>query len=251
MTKIKVSAVMYYNTLPLVYGLKNSDILSLTDLSLDIPATCAHKLLAGTVDVGMVPIAIIPQLMESHIFSKFCIGASSKVRTVVLLSQVPLNKIKKIYLDSHSRTSVALLKILAKEYWKQDFQYLEGCNGFENTEIQSDTAALVIGDKVFNVENKYPYIYDLAQEWINFTGLPFVFAAWVANTKLPSAYIYLFEKAMRYGIENVDKAVDQVSAHCPIGQHGLIDYLQNNIDYELDEMKMKGMDLFLSKLQRY
>ncbi|NQX96939.1 MAG: hypothetical protein HRT73_03545 [Flavobacteriales bacterium] len=97
--KIKVSAVSYLNTLPFIYGINNSEVMEGIDLSLDIPSDCAKKLLSGEVDLGLVPIAILPQLKEYHIISDYCIGAEGKVDSVALYSDVPLNEIEYIYLD--------------------------------------------------------------------------------------------------------------------------------------------------------
>src|SRR5437867_12268285 len=87
---IKVSCVSYLNSQPFIYGLKNNSIINEIDLSLDVPSVCAEKLRSGSVDIGLVPVAVIPQLKESHIISDYCIGADGKVETVLLLSDVPL-----------------------------------------------------------------------------------------------------------------------------------------------------------------
>ena len=105
------------NTFPFIYGLNNSDIINQLDLQLDIPADCAQKLLENKVDIGLVPVAIIPQLNEHYIISDYCIGAKGKVNTVLLLSDVPLNEIEEIQLDYQSKTSVNLVQVLSKEFW--------------------------------------------------------------------------------------------------------------------------------------
>ena len=106
---IKVSCVSYLNSQPFIYGLKNNSIINEIELSLDVPSVCAEKILSGKADIGLIPVAVIPQLKESHIISDYCIGADGKVETVLLLSDVPLEKIKSILLDYQSRTSVLLL----------------------------------------------------------------------------------------------------------------------------------------------
>jgi chorismate dehydratase len=94
---IKISCVRYLNSQPFVYGLKNNSIINDIELSLDTPSDCAEKLLNGTVDIGLIPVAVIPALKESHIISDYCIGADGKVETVLLLSDVPLNEIKNVF----------------------------------------------------------------------------------------------------------------------------------------------------------
>jgi len=124
---IKVSCVRYLNSQPFIYGLKNNPVINEIDLSLDIPSVCAEKLLNGNVDIGLVPIAVIPELKESHIISDYCIGADGKVETVLLLSDVPLEKIETVLLDYQSRTSVLLVKMLAGKFWKISPQPSASC----------------------------------------------------------------------------------------------------------------------------
>src|SRR6185436_13549106 len=143
---IKISCVRYLNSQPFVYGLKNNSIINDIELSLDTPSDCAEKLLNGTVDIGLIPVAVIPALKESHIISDYCIGADGKVETVLLLSDVPLNEIKNVLLDYQSRTSVLLVRILADKFWKISPQWIDGENDFEKR-ISGTTAGLVIGDR--------------------------------------------------------------------------------------------------------
>ena len=103
MEKIKVSAVSYLNTLPFLNGINNSKVVDLMNLSLDIPSDCAMKLLNEEVDLGLVPIAILPQLKDYHIVSDYCIGAEGDVDSVALFSDVPLNEIENVYLDYQSK----------------------------------------------------------------------------------------------------------------------------------------------------
>lgn len=247
MQKIKVSPVSYLNTLPMVFGLKNSSVIEMTELSVDTPAECAKKLISGQVDIGLVPVAVIPEIKNARVISKFCIGANGPVRSVVLASQVELAKITDIVLDPNSRTSVKLIRVMAKEFWKKDFKYIEGKQGFELVDIKDNTAGVVIGDKVFTIEKKYKYIYDLAEVWKSFTGLPFVFAAWVASKPLTEEYTNLFNKALSYGINHIDKAVDDYEGKVKIDKSDLKHYLQHNIDYNLDDDKNKAINLFLEK----
>ncbi len=116
--KIRVGAVSYLNTKPLVYGFENGGMKNEVDLVFDYPANIARMLLNDEVDVGLVPVAIIPLLKEHYIISDFCIGASHPVASVCLFSDVPLQEIKEVLVDYQSRTSAALLKILLKEHWK-------------------------------------------------------------------------------------------------------------------------------------
>lgn len=247
MNKIKVSAVSYLNTVPFVYGLKNSGILDKTELSLDIPSICAEKLISGKVDIGLIPVAAIPKLSYSKIISNYCIGAVGRVKSVILASNVPLEKIETIYLDYQSRTSVNLVKVLAKHYWKKEVKWKNTGPGFETTVIEGNSAAVIIGDRTFAAVKQYIYIYDLAEEWYNFTNKPFVFAAWVANKDIPAKLENEFNKALRYGIEHIEEAAKEHRLKIEKCIN-LVDYLKNDISYPLDNDKKEGMTTFLELL---
>src|SRR5260370_33421252 len=145
---IKISCVSFLNSQPFIYGLKNNSVINDIELSLDVPSACADKLKNGTVDIGLVPVVLIPELKESHIISDYCIGADGKVESVLFLSEVPLEKIKSVLLDYQSRTSVMLAKILANKFWNIFPEWVDGLNDFEKN-IKEETAGLVIGDRTF------------------------------------------------------------------------------------------------------
>jgi chorismate dehydratase len=241
--KIKISVVSYLNSKPFLYGIEHSDILKEIDLQLDIPSVCAQKLMDGKVDIGLIPVAVIPQLKESYIISDYCIGAIGKVSSVMLYSQVPLASIKRILLDYQSRTSVTLVRVLAKEFWNISPEWIPASTDFENS-IQDDTAAVIIGDRTFGLENKYAYVYDLSQEWEKFTGLPFVFACWVANKKLPETFINDFNKVLKYGIDHRSQLIEELRATAAYNTD-IEKYLTRSISYEYDNPKKRALALFL------
>ena len=124
MEKIRISAVKYANTYPFIYGITESGFDKKVMLEMDYPAQCAEKLISGKVDIGLIPIAVLPQIKEYHIITDYCLGAYGKVRTVLLLSNCPFTEIKTINLDYRSRSSVNLAKILAKNFWKKEFKWV-------------------------------------------------------------------------------------------------------------------------------
>ena len=243
---IKISAVSYLNTLPFIYGLKQSKLIDTIDLQLDYPAVCADKLINDEVDLALVPVVVIPILKDVHLISDYCIGADGAVDTVCLYSNVPIIEIETIALDYQSRTSVELLKILLREYWKIAPKLVKTEIGFEDN-IKGNNAALVIGDRAFNLNKKHPYIYDLSAIWKEMTGLPFVFAAWVGNKNLPKDFIIDFNKALEKGLSNIDEALKQEGSNYSYCKSPK-DYLNNKISYNLDAEKLKGMELFLKKI---
>jgi chorismate dehydratase len=243
--RYSVSIVSYTNTLPLRFGINKSKVLDEMDLQLDIPAVCAQKLIDNKVDIGLIPVAVIPQLKEYYIISKYCIGSNDKVDTVKLYSHVPLEEISTIYLDYQSKTSVMLAKVLCNHYWKIQPTFLNAQAGFENT-IKRKDAAVVIGDRCFAMNGTFPYEYDLAFEWKKYTKLPFVFAAWVSNKKIDEDFISKLENAMQYGIEHIKDSINEGNI---MDKVMIATYLTQRINYDLDEGKKQSMRLFLDLIK--
>jgi chorismate dehydratase len=218
--------------------------MEMIDLSSDYPSKIAQQLIDGEVDVALVPVAIIPKMKEYHIITDYCIGAEGAVASVCLFSEVPLNEIKRIYLDYQSRASVALLKVLVKEYWKLDVTFIE-TNGQYQENIKGTDAGLVIGDRALAQRRISPYIYDLAEHWNRFTSLPFVFAAWISNKELPAEFITQFNDANSIGVKNILPVV----AENPYEIYDLKTYYTRDISYPLTPAKRQGMQKFLGYLQ--
>jgi len=238
---IKVSCVSFLNSRPFIHGLQQDLISGDIELSLDIPSVCADKLKSGEVDIGLVPVILIPELNNPHIISDFCIGADGKVETVLLLSNVPLEKIENIVLDSQSRTSVVLARILAGKFWNINPEWRDAKGRPQPSEDR--TAYVLIGDKTFDLKGKFRYEYDLAEEWKKWTGLPFVFACWVANKELPEDFLHKFNAALQYGLDHRKALIPEFSVAYP--HTDVPDYLFHKISYSLDREKRMGMDLFL------
>ncbi len=241
--KIKVGAVSYLNTKPLIYGFEQGMMKDEIELVINYPSKIAEMLVNGSVDVGLVPVAVIPQMKEHYIVSRYCIGCDGEVGSVCLFSDVPLQKIERILLDYHSRTSIELLKILLNEYWKID-PLIEMTSDDYTRKIKGTTAGLVIGDKAFAQRKISLYIFDLGMEWKKYTSLPFVFAAWVSNRKKEESFIDSFNDANEMGLQNIDKIV----AENPFQLFDLKAYFTSYINYSFDKSKEKAMALFLQKL---
>ena len=243
--KIRVGAVSYLNTKPLLYGLQHHAVLESIELIEDYPANLAIALQDNAIDIGLIPVAVIPDLAESHIISDYCIGATGPVASVCIFSQVPIESIQTVYLDYQSKTSVNLARILLTNYWKKDVLLLEAPTNFMDL-IDGTTAAVIIGDRALEKYNSYPYRYDLAEAWMNYTGKPFVFATWVSNKPLDAVFIKYFNEANKLGIENIDTVVEQLT-HTN-NTYDLHTYFTKNISYNLDAAKKDGMAHFLSLL---
>ncbi|MEQ1554118.1 MAG: menaquinone biosynthesis protein [Ferruginibacter sp.] len=241
--KIRIAAVSYLNTKPLIYGFENGLMSDEINLVTDYPANIASLLKNDEVDIALVPVATIPMLKEHYIISNYCIGTIGEVASVCLFSNVPLEEIDSILLDYQSKTSVELLKILLKEFWKINPKLIFAKVGYEKN-IEGKTAGLVIGDRAFLQRNKSKYIYDLGTAWVQFTGLPFVFAAWVCNKKLDENFLIKFNETTSLGLNNINKIID--ANHYKA--YDLNEYYNKNISYNLDDEKQKGLKLFLEKV---
>lgn len=242
--KINVSVVNYLNAQPFIYGLEHHAIQHKINISKDIPSACALKLLNNEADIGLVPVAVIPQLKDFEIIGNTCIGAIGKVASVLLCSDVPLNEIKNIFLDFHSRTSVTLVQVLSKNYWQINPNFMQAPNDFIE-QINDTTAGVIIGDRTFNLQKNYQFIFDLSEEWQKFTGLPFVFAAWLGRKGIDTSFLNEFENALQFGLQHKQNVIEKFQT-VYIKELDVAHYLNTNIQYELDEEKRKGLNLFLS-----
>lgn len=243
--KIKVGIVSYLNTRPLIYGLKLPPIADEIELIEDTPSRLAELLVNDEIDLGLVPVAVIPQLEEYFISSDYCIGTETEVASVCLFSEVPLNEITKVYLDYQSLSSVALLKWLMKEYWNIAPEIIQTADDDYRRKISGTTAGLVIGDRAFEQRKISTFIYDLASEWRSITGLPFVFAAWISNKPLPESFIRKFNEANAIGLTHIDEIVSAQN----FDLFDLKKYYTLHLSYKLDERKIQGMDLFLQYIK--
>jgi chorismate dehydratase len=245
MKPIRITAISYYNTLPFIYGLTHSGLLTGYKLNLEVPSVSAQKIISNEAEIGLIPVGALPEISGYQLVSNLCIGADKDVKSVLLLSNIELQNIKTIYLDTDSLTSVNLVKILAQQYWKINPQWksLSELKG----RLTSEEGMVLIGNKTFGLNSQYQFCYDLAGEWIKFTGLPFVFAVWISRKELPTDFKKSFQSALAWGVDHREESVI-MAEKLHITEQELISYLNNDISYSLDQQKMKGMELFLKYL---
>lgn len=215
------------------------------DLIEEYPSKIASMLLNDEIDVGLIPVALIPELKEFHIITDYCIGTNGEVASVALFSEVPMDEITTVLLDYQSRTSVNLARVLLKNYWKKEVK-LENAGADFRSAIKGSTAGVVIGDRALEQRQISKYSYDLAVAWKGYTGLPFVFAAWISNKDLGADFEDAFNRANAYGLKHIDEIVAENTY--PV--YDLKKYYVENISYELDEDKRKGLALFLEELKK-
>jgi chorismate dehydratase len=241
--KIRVGAVSYLNTKPLLYGIEHSPVIDEISLITEYPSRIADMLLKDEIDIGLVPVSIIPQMKEYHINTQYCIGCDGPVASVCLFSEVPVQEIRTVVLDYQSRTSVALARILFAKHWKQEPVYVQAGPGFQN-QIQGNTGAVVIGDRALKQRTVSSHFYDLGEAWKILTGLPFVFAAWISNKELDPGWLDRFDQANAYGIQHIQDVLKE----SPKFDFDLAAYYTRYLSYGLDEKKKEGLNLFLEFL---
>jgi len=238
--KIKVAAVSYLNTKPLLYGIERSDVMNDIELIVDYPSQLAKRLQEGSIDLALLPVAAIPGIPGANIVSDYGIAADGNVVSVALFSHVPIEEIKTVYLDYQSRTSVRLAQLLLENHWKKDVAYRPATENYIEY-INGVNAGVIIGDRALQQLTNFPYVYDLSAAWKEYTGLDFVFAAWVANKELPAAFKTRFNEANAVGLSHLDEII----AQNPFPYYSLHTYYTDNIKFVLDENKKKGLAKFL------
>jgi chorismate dehydratase len=246
---LRISVVSYLNSKPFLKGLQELADKSTYLIHQDIPSECAAKLLRDEADIGLIPVAMIPQLKEAHIISDYCIAANGAVESVVLVSNTPLDQIRTILMDQESRTSVMLAKILSREYWKITAAFTPQPPGHDFSKPALTEAAVLIGDKALEYRNLYPYQYDLAAAWKEHTGLPFVFAAWTSNKPVEPRRIAELNEIFKYGIAGIKQISETLQSSYPYAN--VEDYLSKKIAYSLSTEERKGLRLFLEKLREW
>lgn len=234
---MKVVIVGYLNTMPFIQGLKHYGL----EIIKAHPAKCAEILHEGQVDAGLVPLGALEEDQTYYLLKDFGISCNGEVRTVCLFGETPIEEWEEVVLDYQSRTSVLLAQILLKEYWSLKPTIIKGYPGYEK-EIKGSKGGLIIGDRAFEYEEKLPYKYDLGAIWKEMTGLPFVFALWVATKPLSIKQRDLLENALEYGIKNFEMTDSMVNL--PLDAKA---YFKKNIEYEIDFAKQKAVQLFLHK----
>ncbi len=237
----KIAAVSYLNTIPFIYGIEHEGNLE-AEILLSPPNQCTQNYLDGVVDIALLPSVVVPSLTDAEIITDFCIGAEGEVRSVVIVSDDPIEEVTTIYLDPHSQTSVQLAGYIASNYWHitPQWRVLEDYNQIK--EAEDGEAFLLIGDKVFEHEEEFEYSYDLSELWRESTGLPFAFAVWVARKGTPNEVIDALNTALEFGVEHTYEAILEYRADG--SEVESYEYLTRNIDFLLDGAKRKALEKF-------
>lgn len=251
MTRLRISAISYLNTAPLMWDFEHGEAGADFDISYTLPSQCAAHLREGSADIGIVPAAAYSIIPDLTILPGVAIASRRAVRSILLVSRVPLEKIHSVALDSSSMTSVALTKVLFAKWWGAGRTYRAMPPDIERMLVQCD-AGLVIGDPALKIDRSRYICYDLAEEWIRLTGKPFVFAFWaVSQGALKAAALDLdlatvFQQSRDHGLrpENIDQIAREWASRLGSSEDEVRSYLSESIHYCLDPACLEGLHLF-------
>jgi len=245
MSKPKIAASSYLNSAPLCYSfVKGQQRDSCRFFSDRAPSRCADMLRAGEVSAALIPVIEYQRIADLLIAPNVAVASKKSVRSVVLASRVPIEEATSIALDTCSRTSTVLIKIILSRFYNRAPRYTPSAPDISQM-LESNDAALIIGDPAIKIDRSALYVYDMADEWRKHTGLPFVFAFWAvrADARLKPDQVD-FEAAKREGIEHLNEIAAEYAANLGEPEDSLLDYLTNNINLELDRENLEGLSLY-------
>jgi chorismate dehydratase len=278
MGKLRISIVEFLNTAPLVWGFTDGPLAGRYDLSFAVPSQCAEDLRAGRVDVGIIP-AVEYQRMENVVaLPGMAVAAKNEVRSLIVISKVPIEMAQTFALDTNSRSTVALVRLLCGKHWNITPEFIDAAPDPDKMLARAD-AALIIGDpalslriKMDALEAKVPlgkdccgcdasdhpvadvqtlFIYDVAQQWREMTGLPCVLAIWVARRGTVTPEILAdFQASREYGLARIGEIAEGAALKLNLPPRELERYLTENIDFSLDEENLAGLRYYYEECAR-
>lgn len=241
---MRITAVSYLNTIPFIYGIQSSGLLTDVDLDLQVPSMCAAQMRDGIADIALVPVGALTGLGDVDIVSDFCLGADGAVDTVLYIGDVPPEEAGRVHLDMDSMTSVRLARLLFREHWGGQPRFSEGLNSYDPL-TQSSDAAIVIGDKARAYARGRKVVIDLARAWKKMTGLPFVFAVWTARKGMDPSILKDFNAALQWGIDHLGESI--LNYHTGSFAKAF-EYLTRRIRFEFGPEQRKAVSFFLERL---
>lgn len=274
--KLRISIVEYLNTAPLVWGFTEGPLAGKYELSFAVPSLCAESLRHGRSDIGIIP-AIEYQRMEGVVvLPGMAIAAKREVRSLLVVAKRPIEMAKRIALDTSSRSTAALVRLLATGYWKISPEFVDAAPD-PSEMLKTADAALVIGDPALRISLKMDalsgktppgdqqccqgdpdelpvpgfetlFVYDVAHLWREMTGKPCVLALWAGRRgAFTPEVIADFEASKRYGVERVREISEAASVKLDLPARALERYIVENINFDLDEENLAGLRLYFEK----
>jgi len=251
MRRLRISAISYLNTAPLMWDFEHGEADCDFDISYTLPSACARALAEGTADIGIIPAAAYAQIPGLLVIPEVAIASRRPVRSILLVSKVSVEQIRTVALDTSSMTSVGLTKVLFAKWLGGGRTYTAMAPNIDQMLAKHD-AGLLIGDPALKIDRSRYHTLDLAEEWIRHTGKPFVFAFWaVRGAALPDAapsldLASIFQSSRDHGLEpaSVNQIAREWAARLDITEADVRSYLTQNIHYDLDADCLEGLRLF-------
>lgn len=251
---MRIAASTYLNSAPLVYSFAQGDLRRSYEFLGDAaPSRCAAMLAAGQCEIALIPVIEYQRIPGLRIIPDIAVASKNRVRSVLLAARCPLSEVRRVTLDTSSRTSQALVKILLERQYGCQPMFTERTpNAVVECEnmLEDTDAALVIGDPAMRLAASASQfgvqIYDLAEEWRTMTGLPFVFAVWAVREDVAETHALIrdFQAAKLEGLLRLEQIAASYSDELRLPQSELLDYLTNCVNYDLDAENIAGMNRY-------
>lgn len=276
MAKLRISVVQYLNTAPLVRGFTHGSLQSKYDLSFTVPSQCAEALRTGAADVAIIPAIEYQRIPGLVVLPDLSIASKERVRSLLIVSKLPIREVRSLALDSSSRSTQALTRILCEDRWNIAPEFAEATPNLEQM-LRTSDAALVIGDPALRIaiqaeqcvkpggdgewictgaqvgQAQAPklHLYDVVHEWWQLTERPAVLAVWAARPDVVTPELTAdFSASLAFGLKHLPEICAEAARELRLPETELSLYLRTNIDYSLDAENCKGLDEFFTRAAR-
>ena len=250
MQKVRISIVSYLNSYPLSWGFMRGRQKEGFEPVFSPPSQCADWLAAGVVDVGLIPAIEYLRIPDLKVVPMLSLAAKKQVRSVLLVSKLPVTQVQTVALDSSSRTSVCLLQVLFRERFHIQPDMRPAPPDVEAM-LQAHDAALVIGDVALQARHNGLFVYDLAAEWRALTDKPFVFAFWGVRKSSGICDSFPFLDSFEEGHDHLQNIACEQSVKLQLPEDFLLSYLRDYMNYQLDEDNLEGLALFFQLARQH
>ncbi|MDD5541979.1 MAG: menaquinone biosynthesis protein [Acidobacteriia bacterium] len=249
--KPRLAVIHYLNTLPLVWGMLHGNEQGVFDLTFSTPSACAEALKRGEVDIGIIPVIEYQRIPDLVVIPEIAIVSQKRVRSLLIFSKCDIREAKTVALDTSSRTSVAVTKVLFGEYYKTHPRF-DDCAPDLDSMLRYHDAALLIGDAAMRAQPKNLLVYDLAEQWHEFSGKPLVMAVWAVRRAVAdqvSAKTFFDSRA--FGMEHLDEIIRSESNRSGWTEEDIREYFTQDLDYSMTSDSVAGVELFFQLAQKH
>ena len=280
MKKLRISIVDYLNTAPLVWGLTDGPLAGRYDLSFTTPSLCAESLRSGQADVAIIPAVEYARIPDLVVLPDMAVAAKGEVRSILLLAKKPVQLVRRIALDTSSRSSVALVRLLCRAHWRISPEFVDATPD-PTAMLANADAALLIGDPALRVRIEMDalhsrqaaapgagccdgddselvvptvdtlFLYDVAQQWREMTGKPCVLAVWAGRQAVVTPQVVAdFLESRDFGLSHISDIAEGAALKLNLPPNALESYLRESIDFYLGAENLAGMELFFSQCEK-